>query len=230
MADGDTKLIVFDCDGTIVDSQHMILAAMAHACGKHGFQKPDDETVRRVVGLSLFNAVKAMLPEHTDDTIEKVVADYRDAFQDLRLSNMEEPLYGGAREAFVELEDKGFLLGIATGKSGRGLRKTIENHSIANHFVTIQTADGNPSKPHPEMLEKAMLEAGAAPHNTIMIGDTSFDMEMSCNAKVKPLGVSWGYHPSAELTAAGACAVADVYDDIVPLVAEIFKGGASNGK
>ena len=103
MADGEVKLIVFDCDGTIVDSQHMILAAMAHACDKHGFPKPDDETVRRVVGLSLFNGVKAMMPEHPDDIIEQIVADYRDAFQDLRLSNMEEPLYSGARDAFVEL-------------------------------------------------------------------------------------------------------------------------------
>lgn len=223
MAD-DVKLIVFDCDGTIVDSQHMILEAMSHACEKSGLKKPDAEAVRRVVGLSLFNAVKSMMPNHDDELITQLVADYRDAFQELRLRDVEEPLYNGARESFKTLEDMGYILGIATGKSGRGLRKTIENHGIAEHFVTIQTADGNPSKPHPEMLEKAMAEAGAKPSNTIMVGDTSFDMEMSRNALVRPLGVSWGYHPSDELSQAGACVVADMYDDIAPLVERILAG------
>ena len=225
MSDNDLKLIVFDCDGTLVDSQHMILEAMVLACDVHGLEKPEAEAVRRVVGLSLFNAVQTMMPQHGDDLIERVVASYRDAFQDLRLQNIEEPLYPGTKEVLKGLEDRGYLLGVATGKSGRGLRNTLKNHDIAHHFITTQTADGNPSKPHPEMLEKAIAEAGADANNTIMVGDTSFDVDMSKNAGVKALGVAWGYHPKNELFDAGAFDVLNSYGEMIPLLDKIRAEG-----
>lgn len=218
------KLIVFDCDGTLVDSQHMILEAMTVAFGQHSLPAPEAEDVRRVVGLSLFTAVATMLPDHDDAKVEQVVDSYRNSFMELRQRNIEEPLYEGTREALIGLKDRGFLMGVATGKSARGLRHTLEIHDIGHHFITIQTADGNPSKPHPEMLEKAMAEAGAEAHNTLMVGDTSFDMQMSRNAGVRGLGVGWGYHPKQELFDAGAADVIDRYGDMIPLLDKIMKG------
>lgn len=212
------KLIVFDCDGTLVDSQHMILAAMQVACKKNNLPEPEAEAVRRVVGLSLFYAVKSMMPDYEDVFIEKIVVDYRDAFTDLRMQKIEEPLYPNAKETLIQLQEKGYLLGIATGKSARGLRNSLKNHNIEKYFITLQSADGNASKPHPEMLGKAMLEAGTEPHETMMVGDTSFDILMSKNAGVKGLGVAWGYHPAEELVEAGAFHVLNDYNEMIPLL------------
>jgi phosphoglycolate phosphatase len=113
-----------------------------------------------------------------------------------------------------ELEASGWLLGIATGKSDRGLRHVLETHGLADRFVTLQTADRHPSKPHPAMVELAISEAGAAPETTVMIGDTSFDMIMAVNAGVRPVGVDWGYHDERELIDAGAEIVAATMGDL----------------
>jgi len=216
------KLVVFDCDGTLVDSQDMILQGMRAACERMGLPPAEDEAVRRVVGLSLFNAVKQLMPGHSDATVEEIVAHYRDAFGELRQNHNHEPLYPGTREAIEALDEAGYLLGIATGKSGRGLRNTLKLHDLEPYFVTIQTADGNPSKPHPEMLEKAMREAGAGKENTVLIGDTSYDMLMATNAGASAIGVSWGYHPADELVAAGAHHVANDYDQVQGLVQRLI--------
>ena len=216
------KLVIFDCDGTLVDSQDMIISAMNVACDKNGLEHPSAETVRRVVGLSLFTAIQTVMPDKDDAFIENVVGDYRDAFVHLRETEHHEPLYPGTVAALDALHAEGYLLGIATGKSGRGLRNTLAVHQLEKYFVTIQTADGNASKPNPEMLQKAMKEAGVDAKDTIMIGDTSFDMLMSGNADVTAIGVSWGYHPENELIEAGAKTVIHHYDELLPLVKSIF--------
>ena len=199
------RLAVFDCDGTLVDSQHSIVAAMRAACAVHCLEEPPAEQVRRVVGLQLLEAIRVLLPACAEDMLNRVRASYIAAYQDLRAQGLvRDPLYPGAKATIERLEQSGWVLGVATGKSHRGLVATLERHAMTNRFVTLQTADRAAGKPHPEMLHKAMAEAGADPSATVMIGDTTFDMEMARAARTGAVGVAWGYHAAAELRAAGA--------------------------
>jgi phosphoglycolate phosphatase len=203
------KLIVFDCDGTLVDSQHMIVAAMDRAFVASGLPAPRREHVLGVVGLSLMPAIGRLLPAAGYGALHRLAEDYKLAFHDLRRTKRhQEPLYEGIRETITLLAaESGVLLGLATGKSRRGVETVLEREGLRGCFHTVQTADTHPSKPHPAMIHAAMAEAGAEPRDTLMIGDTTFDMEMARAAGVTALGVAWGYHPADELVAAGAAAV-----------------------
>ncbi|MET0868850.1 MAG: HAD-IA family hydrolase [Pseudorhodoplanes sp.] len=200
------KLIVFDCDGTLVDSQHMICAAMQRAYDAHGIDCPPRETVLSIVGLSLRPAFEALGREQKDFPIEGMIERYKQAFFELRHSpEHQEPLYPGARESILSLSVReDCVLGIATGKSQRGVRAILQHHDLLSHFATIMTADDAPSKPDPGMLLNAMRETGAQPHDTVMIGDTSYDMEMARAAGVGAIGVKWGYHAPEILQMSGA--------------------------
>ena len=198
-------LVVFDCDGTLIDSQANICRAMDTAFGRAAIALPSHDAVRRVVGLNVIEAVAALLPDADTDSHRRVAAEYKLAFQQLRADgHIDEPLFDGIPELLGALADRGWRLGVATGKSGRGLSLALAQHGITERFITLQTADHHPSKPHPSMVEAAMAEAGATPAMTVVIGDTSFDMAMAINAGARALGVSWGYHPADELLAAGA--------------------------
>ncbi len=203
------RLAVFDCDGTLVDGQAAVCDAMDAAFAAHGLPAPDRHLVRRSVGLSLPQAVRALLPD-ADETLQQGLDHaYRTAFRTAReAGQLVEPLYAGVRELLDALRDDGWLLGVATGKSDRGLEHCLATHGLSRHFVTLQTADRHPSKPHPAMLDAALFEAGALPQHAVMIGDTAYDMVMAVGAGVRALGVDCGYHTPAELTEAGAEAVA----------------------
>ena len=204
------KLALFDCDGTLVDSQHNIVMAMDDAFTAARLDPPGRQATLRVVGLSLVEAMQTLLPEAGGKLHEAMAEHYKQAFWRLRDNGLvEEPLYDGIADAIDALEADGWLLGVATGKSDRGLALCLEYHGLTERFVTLQTADRHPSKPHPSMIETAMAEAGALPETTVMIGDTSFDMLMARNADVRAIGVSWGYHLTSELHAAGAHIVVD---------------------
>jgi phosphoglycolate phosphatase len=211
------RLAVFDCDGTLVDSQANIIRTMEETFGKHRLDAPDRHAVRRVVGLSLAEAMAALLPDADAELHERLADDYKLAFQSMRANGglHDEPLFPGVRDGLLRLEGKGWLLGIATGKSDRGLALTLLHHELHGRFVTLQTADRHPSKPHPSMLTTAIADTGARPETTAMIGDTLFDIEMAVAANVTPVGVSWGYHEPAELSAAGAHYIADDFAGLV---------------
>ncbi|TMJ15368.1 MAG: HAD family hydrolase [Alphaproteobacteria bacterium] len=194
------RLAIFDCDGTIVDSQHTICGAMEEAFAKAGLPAPARERTRRVVGLSLVEAMRAMLPDAEAALHASLAEDYKRAFHAMRgRGEVDEPLYEGIVELIQALDEGGWLLGVAT-------------------FVTLQTADRHPSKPHPSMIEAALAESGAAPELSMMIGDTSFDMAMAKAAGVTAVGVTWGYHGADELLAAGADHVASHPSEIARLV------------
>jgi phosphoglycolate phosphatase len=204
------RLAVFDCDGTLVDGQADVCEAMDVAFAEQGLAPPDRHLTRRMVGLSLPEAMRKLAPSAEADTHDALAAHYRDAYRARRTSGvLDEPLFDGIAALLERLSAAGWLLGVATGKSDRGLAHCLSTHGIAGHFVTLQTADRHPSKPHPAMLQAAMDAVGARPAETAMIGDTAYDIAMAGAAGVRAIGVSWGYHPPAELTAAGAVAVAD---------------------
>jgi phosphoglycolate phosphatase len=203
------KLIVFDCDGTLADSQHMIVEAMKAAFSASGVTAPERAHVLRHVGLSVTEAMAAMTGLTDAGALDRLSVDYRTAFAALRRdARFADPLFPGARQALKRLaEHDGVILGIATGKSRRGVALLLEREGLTGVFATIQTADDAPSKPHPAMLLQAMDAVGAAAGETVMIGDTSFDMEMARSAGATAIGVAWGYHPAEDLRAAGAAAV-----------------------
>ena len=202
------RLALFDCDGTLVDSQANICVAMEDAFTRAGLAPPDRHLTRRIVGLSLVEAMRALLPAAPAALHIELAEHYKAAFHRLRGNGLvEEPMFAGIPETLAALADAGWLLGVATGKSDRGLALCLERHGLADAFVTLQTADRHPSKPHPAMVALAMAEAGAAPGTTAMIGDTSFDMQMAAAAGVHAVGVDWGYHDAEELIVAGAAVV-----------------------
>jgi phosphoglycolate phosphatase len=205
-----TRLAVFDCDGTLVDGQADVCWAMERAFSRAGLVAPDPSLVRRMVGLSLPVAVRHLAPELEDEQARAVTEFYKSSFRARREEGLlDEPLYDGIAELLVGLRDAGWSLAVATGKSDRGLAACLATHGIAEMFVSLQTADRHPSKPHPAMLEAALFEAGAEAHEAVMIGDTSFDMLMARSAGVRAIGVAWGYHAPTELIASGALSVAD---------------------
>lgn len=213
------RLALFDCDGTLVDSQHNICAAMEACFTGAGLEPPPRERTRSVVGLSLVDAMRAILPDADPDRHAALAEGYKRAFQAMRASGLvEEPLFEGIAELIVALEADGWLLGIATGKSDRGVALCLDRHDLGHRFVTVQTADRHPSKPHPSMAEQAMTDAGAAPETTIVIGDTSYDMAMARAAGAHALGAGWGYHAPDELSRAGAHSVAARPLDILELM------------
>ena len=203
------RLAVFDCDGTLVDGQAEVCTAMEAAFAACALPAPDHHAVRRIVGLSLPQAITRLLPDPDDATIAALDLAYRDAFRERRArGELAEPLYDGIEGLLRGLHAEGWDLAVATGKSDRGLAHCLANHGIAPLFVSLQTADRHPSKPHPAMLDAAMADAGAAANDTVMIGDTVYDIAMARAANVRAVGVAWGYHDAAELLAAGADAVA----------------------
>ncbi|MCL6283589.1 HAD-IA family hydrolase [Ruegeria sp. 2012CJ41-6] len=196
------RLILFDVDGTLVDSQATIVAAMRAAFGAAGLETPARSELMSGVGLSLPVLMKALVPEQDDRTVNRLVAGYKEAYHDIRLSqgSAHSPLYPGARALLENLNGSPeLLLGVATGKSKRGLDALIEAHGLERMFVTRQVADHHPSKPHPSMIDTARAETGVARDDTIMIGDTSFDMQMASAAGVAGIGVTWGYHHRSAL-------------------------------
>ena len=213
------RLALFDCDGTLVDSGATIHRALADSFARNGLVCPPPAEARRVIGLSLVEAMAALLPEQGAGTHAEMAEEYKKSFIALRTAGeVEEPLFDGIAQLLDALEARGWLLGVATGKSDRGLGHCLRCHGIAERFVTLQTADRHPSKPHPSMVVQAMADAGSAPETTVVIGDTSFDMLMAVGAGARAIGVDWGYHHAQELIHAGAFAVAERPADVLELM------------
>lgn len=212
------RLVIFDVDGTLVDSQADIVASMTSAFQDAGLPVPARDTILGIVGLSLDVAMARLAP---DADVQRMVATYKDAYADLRRTKgaASSPLYPGVRDVldhFAAQDD--LLLGVATGKSKRGLDSLIEAHGLEELFVTRQVADFHPSKPNPSMIRAALDETGVAAADAVMIGDTTYDMDMALNAGVASIGVTWGYHPRTHLAQAH-----HVIDEVAMLPATVDK-------
>ena len=199
------KLAIFDVDGTLVDSQADILQAMAVAFAQAGLPAPPRAAVLAIVGLSLPQAIAALAPTADAPTLAHMEAAYKDAYAALRRGGSVDasPLYPGIAGLLDRLAARDdLLLGIATGKSRRGLDALLDSVDLRARFVTRQVADDHPSKPHPSMLLTALAETGVDAGDAVMIGDTEFDIAMARAAGIVPIAVGWGYHPPDRLTRA----------------------------
>ncbi|MCA2014141.1 HAD-IA family hydrolase [Cereibacter sphaeroides] len=217
------RLVIFDVDGTLVDSQADIIASMRAAFAGQGLEAPTDDATRGIVGLSLPVAMAVLAPEQSTAVQDALVAGYKASYQALRLAHGAEgsPLFPGARAALDRLTDDPFLqLAIATGKSRRGLDGLIDAHGLQGIFSSQQVADDHPSKPHPSMVEACLRETGVDKAQAVIVGDTEYDMEMGKAAGIHTIGVTWGYHPRERL--AKADVLIDGYDQLDAALAKIW--------
>jgi phosphoglycolate phosphatase len=199
-------LIVFDWDGTVMDSTAVIAGSIQAACRDLGLNIPDDETARHVIGLGLDQALRYAVPDMPEAMRPDLVERYRHHFlaQDQAI-----PLFEGARETIAELHDAGYRLGVATGKSSAGLNRAMESTGMKNYFHATRTADQALSKPDPAMLLELMDELGASAERTLMVGDTTHDVQMAQNAKVDVVAVGYGAHTPQQLRELGPLALVD---------------------
>ncbi|MEP2890502.1 HAD-IA family hydrolase [Tateyamaria sp.] len=218
---GPLRLVIFDVDGTLVDSQGDIVASMTAAFEDADLPVPARSKILSIVGLSLDVAMSRLAPDADTD---RMVQAYKDSYAALRVSKgaASSPLYPGARAALEQIAALDYvLLGVATGKSKRGLDGLIEAHGLEGMFVTRQVADFHPSKPNPAMIEAALAETGVDAQHAVVIGDTSYDMDMAANAGVTGIGVTWGYHPRGQLSAAHH--IIDSFDALPTTLDDIWR-------
>lgn len=213
------RLAIFDCDGTLVDSAGSIHRALAETFAEHGCALPSPRDSRQVIGLSLVEAMAALVPDAGAAEHVALSETYKRKFSAARAAGrIDEPLFDGIAELLDTLEADGWQLAVATGKSDRGLGHCLTCHGMEGRFVSLQTADRHPSKPHPSMALQAMADARAAPETTIVIGDTIYDMGMARAAGATGIGAGWGYHDENEMLAAGAIAVAMEPGEVIGLL------------
>jgi len=200
------KLVLFDCDGTLVDSLDVIHQCMSRAFIDFKFAEPEAALTRSIIGLSLDNAIARMLGRDIDDEVRAMTARYKEHFFAYRQGGgAVEPLYAGIKSLLDDLKSRpDIILGVVTGKSRRGLDAILDHHQLSSHFLATRTADDCPSKPHPAMVLECCGETGMGPVDTVVIGDAVFDMELARNAGARAIGVSWGYAPVDQLELAGA--------------------------
>lgn len=220
------RFAAFDLDGTLLDSAGSIVEGVLACWEACGFAIPEPEAIRRIIGLPWEESVIALLPGAGPREFEQIRAYHEDVRQGLRGSPARrEALFPGVRETLRALEAESYVLGIVTSRSGGRLSELLQAHEIGHHFAVIKTADMGPGKPNPYLLLEAMADVGADASATVMIGDTTFDIEMAVGAGTGAVGVSWGVHEVSALQAAGAHRIVTSFDEVQASVNAITDRG-----
>lgn len=216
------RLVIFDMDGTLIDSERLIVETLTAAFGAVGEAPPSVADIRRISGITSRDAMKILRPDADAVLIDRITDSYRNEYL-ARAGVAREPLFEGALAALDRLQaDPHTILAIATGKGYRGATTLLERHGIIGRFHSIQTPDHNRGKPDPQMIESAMTAAGVTKVQTAMIGDTVHDMHMVKAAGVRAIGVAWGYHATADLEQAGADVVLTSFDGLDAAIDEVL--------
>lgn len=218
------KLVIFDVDGTLVDSQDHIIASMEHAFAKAGRPIPSRADTLGIVGLSLPEAMRVLAPDAGDAEVAQMTRDYKTGNRQHREDGAavaKGPMFEGALEAIHRLDRSGYILSAATGKSRAGLHRFLDAQRIAHLFIATQTADDAPSKPHPQMVLNCLSGTGIDSANAVMVGDTEFDMAMAREAGARAIGVRWGYHSEDRVLRGGAERMLGAFSDLDDAVAEL---------
>jgi len=205
-------LIVFDWDGTLMDSAAKIVRCMQAAAEDVGIPDPGSAAIRDIIGLGLSEAMQVLFPEQAPVRRAELVERYRRHF--LELDTTETPLFPGVKQGLTQLTGQGYLLAIATGKARRGLDRVLDDTGMRHLFTSSRCADEAFSKPHPQMLDDLLDETGVDTGRALMVGDTVYDMEMARSAQVAGLAVSYGVHARERLLDCGALACLDSFPEV----------------
>ena len=205
-------LIIFDWDGTLMDSEAKIVRCMQAAAVDVGIPDPGTAAIRDIIGLGLKEAMQVLFPEQAPVRRAELVERYRRHFLELNATDM--PLFPGVPQGLTQLTQQGYLLAIATGKARRGLNRVLDDTGMSHLFVSSRCADEAFSKPHPKMLEDILDDTGVDAGRALMVGDTVYDMEMARNAKVAGLAVSYGVHARERLLDCGALACLNSFPEV----------------
>ena len=220
------KLIIFDFDGTLVDSQRMIISAFRNAAKTVGLAIPERNSVLNTIGLSLKESIIKMFPDLPPVSLDKLTDEFQRAFLEIRSSSCKKSLsspYLGVVPFLENLSKKpDYILAIASGKTSVGLQFDLDLHGLGKFFKNIQTCDFHPSKPDPTMLETCLKETGTKPCNAIMVGDTSYDIEMAKAVPMKSIGVTWGYHARHALKDARPDSLVNSFEELERIIYEMM--------
>lgn len=217
------RLIVFDLDGTLIDSVTHFVETVTESFTAVGQPVPDETTIRSVSGITAWDAMALLAPGASRTRVDEILDSYRTHYR-ARAGVQREPLFPGALDLLDGLQsDPDTILAVATGKGYQGAITLLERHGIIGRFDSIQTPDHNRGKPDPMMIETAMSRVGADRRQTVMIGDTIHDMRMARAAGVGGIGVAWGYHTTDELLREGAGALVQRFDEIDATIAGLLE-------
>jgi phosphoglycolate phosphatase len=217
------KLCAFDLDGTLLDSTASIIQGVTECWQACGFPEPDPSEIKKIIGLPWEESISLLLPGSGDAERQRIRNFYSDISREDRVRQARrEKLFPGVREMLEKVERSGALLAIITSRSGGRLRELLRTQDIETYFTILKTPDNGPGKPNPDLMLQALEETGVEKTNAMMIGDTTFDIQMARNAGSNALGVSWGVHQRNQLLESGADDVVENMDEIFPKLSMTF--------
>lgn len=207
------QLIIFDWDGTLMDSAQKIANCIKASARDVGVDEPSDEKAKSIIGLGLVEAMKILFPSGTESQVRQIVEAYKYHF--VKGDCTEQGLFDGVEQGLQALEDAGAVLAVATGKSRAGLDRIFAETGLKKHFITSRCADETRSKPHPQMLNEILDFSAIDADKTIMVGDTTYDMDMAVNANIHGLGAAYGVHAESMLLKSKAVSVQHSFNQLL---------------